>query len=441
LLQPAVDAAAPAEVRHLAAAALQRITGARPDVYEARKYLQREIGQLMKGDLPFEIDADNRVRLWLWNANAQAVEPAILTRHDAGWLLAARLANDLYAIQPRDQAALRLMLLTNLEWAKTVAGLDKPLPTGPGTAAATAESAGAQVVSAVLADALHEGYAAAAIAAAEVLAKIGDHGVLHAPAGELSPLAQAISDPDRRVRLVAALAAVRISAGDSFPGAGQMVDTLAWFIETNGTDIVLVGHPRGEDAQDLVGFMNALGYQGEAAYVGRDVANRALANPDYPFLLIADSIDGPPVLELVQWLRRDYRTAHQPIGVMARGERLQTVRDLLSDDGYTTVFPRIHSDDVAAIEVQKLKAIAGRNLVSAGERIAQAKAALAALTELAKNRRTFLQYDLLRHEPAIIRALHNPALADDAARLLALYGTPKSQAALAELAKRREALP
>jgi hypothetical protein len=257
----------------------------------------------------------------------------------------------------------------------------------------------------------------------------------------MSSLALAGIDSDRRVRLAAALAAAKLAGGDSFPGAGRMVDVLGWFIETSGNDTVLVAHPRGEDAQELVGFMNALGYQGDAAYVGRQVAARAMTNPDYPFILVVGAIDEPPVLELVQWLRRDYRTVHLPIGVMARGDRLQTLRDAFENDAFTVVFPRIHSADVASIEVDKLKTIAGRNLVSADERIAQAKAALAALIKLAERRQTFLQYDLLRLEPAIIRALANPALRADAAALLALYGTPKSQAALAEMKARQLASP
>jgi hypothetical protein len=441
LIRPAIDPSAPTETRQLASAGLQRITGSQPDLYESQKYLHTEINQLLHGDLQYETDADNRVQLWLWNRAVQAVEPALLTRRDAAWLLAARLASDLYVIQPRDDAARRLMLLTNLQWAKIVTGLDKPLPIGAGTAGAVAVAAGPQVVGGVLADSLKGGYTAAAIAAAEVLSQIGDRALLYAPAGEMSSLGLAITYPDRRVRLAAALAAAKIADGDSFAGAGKMVDALSWFIETSGNDTVLVAHPRGEDAQELVSFMNVLGYQAEAAYVGRQVAARAMTNPDYPFILVVGAIDSPPVLELVQWLRRDYRTARLPIGVMARGDRLQSLRDAFEDDAFTAVFPRVHSADVASIEVDRLKVIAGRNLVSADERVAQAKAAIAALTKLAQRRQTFLQYDLLRLEPTIIRALTNPSLTADAAALLALYGTPKAQAALAEMQARQLASP
>src|SRR5262249_54044436 len=77
---------------------------------------------------------------------------------------------------------------------------------------------------------------------------------------------------------------------------------------------------------------------------------------------------------------------------------------------------------------------AGRNLVGYEERLSQARAAIAALTVLATKPDTFAEYDLLRHEPTIIRALNNPVLSDQAAQLLALFGTPRAQAALADFA-------
>ena len=150
--------------------------------------------------------------------------------------------------------------------------------------------------------------------------------------------------------------------------------------------------------------------------------------------MIADAIDLPPVEELVQWLRRDFRTARAAVGVMARGERFELLRDRLADDPFTTVFPRIHSPEVAEQEIAKLRAIAGRNLVGRDERVAQARAALAALTSLAKDPAVLAQYDLLKHEPTIIGALNNPALAVDAAGLLGLLGTTKSQLGLVDFA-------
>jgi hypothetical protein len=275
----------------------------------------------------------------------------------------------------------------------------------------------------------------AALAAIAALEQLGDPQVLRTASSQASPLAEAMHFSDRRVRLAAALAAVRLAPGAPFPGAGRVAPALGWFVRTAGRSSVLVAHPRGEDAQTLVGFMNALGYQGEAAYTGRQLAERALIDPDYDFLLLSDAIDGPPVAELVQWLRRDYRTARVPIGVMARGENVAALRDALADDRYTLVFPRLHSTDVAARQIEGLKAIAGRNLVSMEERIAHARLALAALAELAQDNETLVQYDLLQQEEAVIVALYHPALSAAGAQVLGKFGTPRAQQALLEFAR------
>jgi hypothetical protein len=433
LIRPALDPAASTELRQLAAAALVRITGAKPDLYEAERYLRRELNHLLCGELPYERDANDQVPLWQWDETQQAVAPVILPRYDAGVMLAARVAADLVALKPEDISVQHLKVLTSLELAKVLTGLDQPLPTTPGTAGAAALQAGSQVVSQVLAAALRDQHIPAAIAAAEVLGQCSDAAVLHAASG-VSPLAEAMLSSDRRVRLAAALAAVKLAPGDSFAGASRVSETLGWFAGTSGQSVVLVGHPRGEDAQSLVGFANALGYEGEGVSTGRDLAQRAFANPDYEFILVSDAIDSPPVAELVQWLRRDFRTARLPIGVMARGERLDSVRDALSNDPFTTVFPLIHSVEVMTVEVNKLKTIAGRNLVGRDERLAQAHAALRALTILAANPQNLARYDLLRQEPTLIGALNHPALLVDAAAVLSLFGTPQAQTALLDLA-------
>jgi len=437
LIRPAVDPNGSAELRQLAATAVQKIVGAAPDLYEAERHLTGEVTRLLAGEMPYRADADDRVELWSWDEAQQGVVATKLPKGDAGALLAAGVASDLSVLKPSDLQAQRLMLLAKLQLAKVLAGLDRPLPTEAGTPGAAAIAAGPLVLNMVLADALAQGKVAAAIAVAELLGASGDAKVLQASAGSASPLGEAMRHPDRRVRLAAALAAVKLAPGESFAGASRVSETLGWTIGTSGTSSVLIGHPRNEDTQTLIALANESSYEGEAVLHGRALAERAFANPDFELILIADAIDIPPVLELVQWLRRDYRTARQPIGVMARGENLQALRDTLQDDTFTTVFPRIFSGEVAAREIAKLKAIAGRNLVERDERTAQAQAALEALTILAKDPANFAGYELLRLEPSLIGALNNPSLSAGASNVLGLLGTPRAQTALVDFASQQ----
>jgi hypothetical protein len=464
LVRYAVDESVPAEVRDAAIAALTKIIGPIPDRYEAERYLAQQTARLLQGQIPYQPDHDDNVELWTWDETKREVVPRKLPVGDAAVLLATRTANDLYALQSSASAsggreppevasggreppeparadalnrALRLKLLTNLELAKVLAGLDQPLRMSEGTAGALAIAAGPQVMSQVLNDAMQSGRIPAAIAAAEVLGQIGDASVLYTSDGRASPLAEAMVHPDRRVRLAAALAAVKLDTGESFPGAGRIAPALGWSAGSSGQSLVLVGHPRGEDAQTLVAFANELGYDGQAAYIGRSLAEQAFVNPDIEFVLISDAIDLPPVKELVQWLRRDHRTARTPVGVMARGELLDAARFAFKDDPFTTVFPRIHSSQSAGFEIGRLEALAGRNRVGFDERIEQARAALAALALLAARPANFARFDLLRQETAVIQALNHPALTAEAANVLAAFGTPASQTALVDFASQQ----
>jgi hypothetical protein len=209
---------------------------------------------------------------------------------------------------------------------------------------------------------------------------------------------------------------------------------LAQAVKTTGTRRVLIGHPRAEQAQTLVGYMNELGYEGETAYTGRRLAEAAMTGTDYELLLISDAIDGPPVKDLVQWLRKDYRTARLPIGVMATSDDLFELRYAFEDDPLTIVFPRIFSSEAARMSVDNVLALAGRNHVDRVERLAQAQAALAAIGRLARMPEGYTLWNLLHYEPAVIAALDNPALATAAADVLGQFGTPASQTALVDFA-------
>ena len=433
LIRSALDRKFPFETRQLASAVLERVHGAVPDEYEGGKYLAQQIPRLLAGETPFDADENDRITIWLWDETTQQAVPGKLPRLDAGLMLAARLASDLYVLKRGESAAQRLMIITNLELAKTLAGFSQPISATPGSPAAAALAAGPEALSAALSEALRMGKTGAAAAVAELLGQIGDASILRTSGAE-SPLAEAIHSTDRRVRFASALAAVKIAPGEQFVGAGRLVEALGWFVTTAGSESVLIGHPRGEEAQTLVGFANALGFEGQGAYTGRNLTERAFANPDISVALISDAIDKPPVEELVQWLRRDYRTARLPVGVMARGERLLALEAAFASDPYTTVFPRIHSVEVCAIELKKLTAIAGRNLVNRDERVAQARSALSALKTLAQSSAVFAQYDLQLQESIIIGALDNPALAAEAADVLQYYPTAPAQTALVNAA-------
>src|SRR6185369_10967859 len=124
-------------------------------------------------EIPFDADENDRVKLWTWEESTQQVLPGELSRSNAGLLLAARVASDLYVLKSGEPAVQRLMLVTNLELAKSLAGFDRPIMTAPGSAGAAALTAGPHVLNGVLGDALKMRMTGAAAAAAELLGQFG----------------------------------------------------------------------------------------------------------------------------------------------------------------------------------------------------------------------------------------------------------------------------
>lgn len=433
LLRPAIVATTPTLERQLAQASLERILGETPTEYEAVKFLFDQANRLVTETPPYDTDADGQTVVWSWDAKLNTTVPHTLPAGDAAIELAARLAADLHAIAPQNGEVTRLWLLRNLEAAQIRAGLDRPLD--PAAAIATAaQQAGPQVLNEVLEQAIKTNRVPAILAAAQVLGSLGDAQVLAAPALRESPLAQALRYPDARVRLHAAAAIVQLNPRASFPGASHVAETLGWLAATSGTNRVLIGHPNGEDAQTLVGFLAELGFEGDGAYTGRMLLEHALASPDFELVLVNDAIDMPRVQELVQLLRKDYRTARLPIGVLARGEHLDNLRDLFTGDPLTLVFPRIFSSEVADRDVRLLLARSGRDGTSSDERIDMARRALTMLATLAKTPELFALYGLQRVEPKVLAALNTPSISAQAAEVLALLGTARSQTALVDFA-------
>ena len=434
LVRLSVDTSVSDAVRSAAAEGLTRISGSSPRASEAARYLEKLLEEKLAQAHVLRPATDLPVIVWSWDAATNAPAGRDMFPGDAALIEARNIAADLSRLVPENAYYRRLDLMTALESDKVLTGLNRPLPSGDGTAAARAAEAGASAISGVLAEALNRDRSVAATAAAEMLGRLRDPAALAGSDGGEVPLALALRHSDRRVRITAALAIARLLPQDSFVGASRVSQTLAHFAGTGGARRVLVGHPRIEAGQTLVGYMARLGYEAEVANTGRAFEQKVIENADYEFVLLSDALDRPPVQEVVQWMRRDYRTARLPVGIMARSENLDALRQDMEDDRLTFVFPAVADVEVAADLVRRIERMAGRSLIDRDERVELALSALDALIALARQPPPAPNYDLIRHEAEIIRALAAPGLSIKAAELLGLMGTPNMQSSLADFA-------
>jgi HEAT repeat protein len=422
--------------RRVAEDALLKIVGLLPAPRGAERYLLLQARSYLGGAMPLPPDYNGQVQLWRWNPDTKEVVPITLFGEDAARVAAGQAASELYRLRPDNAEYRRLYLTAALSSAKVIAGLDRPLPAGPGTIREIAKNLGAEAVEDVLVFALKDGHFAAAIGAVEVLGDFGDPGLLASTDGNPRPLAEALRHSNRRVRAAAADAIMRIDPTEPYAGSSLLPETLGFLAGTTGLRRALVGHPRPSEAQTVVGMLNDIEFDGEPAFTGRDTFLKAVQSPDYEFLLISDGLDRPTVTELLQMLRRDRRTASLPIGIMARVERLDTLKDQMSFDPLTEVFPIPQDDTSMNFNVRRLLARGGRHLVPTQERLTQAAAALGHLAKLAADGEKYAIYDVLRQQNSVAAALYVPELSLAAAKVLGEIGSPDAQQALVDFASR-----
>lgn len=440
LIRPWLDPKSPADVKAAAGDALRRIVGATPSLAEARVYLYRRVQNFLAGERPAATDADEMIEVWQWDA---AQNNSVANRYPAqlaSLAVARRLATDLYQLFPDDLAIRRAYLFGLLESEKLSVGLDRPLPRGEGTAFAVAAALGAGALEDCLVYAMQRERNLAAAVTAEVLGAIGTEELVEGAAGKPRPLVQALRSGDRRLRVAAAEAIAQINPQVPYGGSSLFTDTLAFLVNTGSEPRVLIGHPRLEVSESLVGLLDEIGYAADSANRGSEVLLAAGTRADYIGVLISDMIDRAPVRELVQYLRADARTSHLPIGIMARAENLTRLQEFADAERFVLVFPQPRDGREMQRQLQRLNDMLGVGFVPHEVRLTQASRALATLLMLSREPSRYSFYDLLRYESNIEQAQATTALGIGASELLGYYGTPTAQRYLVSLAN-QNAMP
>ena len=416
----------------VASAAIKRLIGQVPTRNQAADTLAERAGEYLDLQVILSAEADGLVSVWSWDATEKQVIADGATVADASLAQAAQLARDAYALRADDPAVRQLYLTATLEAAAYQHGLDRPLPTDEGTPVAEASRFGVEVVQDLLRTAMADEHLAAATVAAEILGRIGSAEGLLRQGASPSPLAKAAEHPDRRLRLAAVDAIVRLQPAKPFPGSSHVLDSLAFFAATGGTRRALVAGPNLEGLSSLQGTLAQAGYDFDMAHTGRELLGMVIASPDYEVAFIDVGIDRPPIDLLVQQIRRDSRTATLRLGLIARDGLYTRAERIARRDPLTLAFSRPHRAQASQWQVDRVTALAPRRFVSHAQRQKQAGFALDLLAELAESRNRW--YDLGRVEDAVLTALYVPKLSTKASVVLGQLNTAEGQQALMDLA-------
>jgi hypothetical protein len=400
-----------------------------PTAAEVQKLLRDRLAGI-KSTPVATIDEGTAGVWWSWNPQTKQLSSATYAISQLRALSAARLARALGEVggltEPNDR---RAVLLYSLEES---ALLDRD-----------ADPALKQIVTAMtptdlsvaLANAAKEQYTAAAVQIAEELGRRGDASVLASNGGLPSPLAAALTSPDRALRFAALAAIMELNPQRSFPGSSQVANSLWYFVGGAGEPTAVVAAPAILVASDWAGKLRGLGYDATPVRTGREALITAVDPSIAPRLgiVLLDSDIGQPLLgEVVYQLRTSDLTAGVPILIAASAPRLAAAQRIAEANSMVLAMPRPHGDGALATLVNETLALRPLPMAPAEVRTAQAKQALEWIAKLlAAN----APYDELKRDAHLVdRTLLTPELAGPSVAVLAALGTPESQTALVDFA-------
>jgi CheY-like chemotaxis protein len=431
LLRPALSEKSDAEVRTTAEAALKRLTGGVSSRSEAVRLLTGAASAYFDRQQPVEGAIDGKVDLWQWDEGKRQCVARNCAADDAARAMAARWARDAFALDGDDRDVRTLYLTTMLEAAQYDNGLDRPLDE-KAPAVAEAKQCGVKALDEALEHAISSGHVGAAIAAIRLLGQIGKAGELLCQGAEPSPLACALRNADRRVRMAALEAIVRLQPVQPYPGSSYVPQALAFFVATGGTRHALAAGPNLEQARQLAGLLATHTYDVDAATTGKELLRLAAASPDFELALIDVTIAQPEIEMLMQQLRHDQRTASLRVGLIARAGYFEQAERVARTDPLSKAFHRPHDEQAFRWQIEQLATLRPREFVDFETRQRQAAKALDLLAELGRTPGKL--YDLRRAQDAALAALIVPKLGAKAAAVLASANSAEVQRALVDLA-------
>ncbi|MGW8258099.1 MAG: hypothetical protein ACWGMZ_11475, partial [Thermoguttaceae bacterium] len=224
--------------------------------------------------------------------------------------------------------------------------------------------------------AISHDHPASVAAAATILAEIGNADALLFQGPRPAPLALALRNPDRRVRIAAAKAIVALKPQGPYPGSSYLPETLRFFAATSGSRKILLAGGNLEQMRKIIPALTSAGFQVETAATGREALRMASSSPDYEFALIDATIDRPPIDFLLQQLRHDYRSADLRVGVLARADLFARAERAAEKDPLAKAFARPHDEKAVHWQLAQLAALRPRQFVDFQERKQQAAEAV-----------------------------------------------------------------
>ena len=466
LLAPATVAGTPPAVRDRAAAVLAAREGRRHGPGEAVARVAARLDRVLApaGLPPVECDplaGPPTVERTVWNPTTGRFDRVALRPRAARSLDALHLARDLGALDVRDPAVVRLVLLARVEALLLGAGdpataLDALDPARLTAALTGPEGEDPALVADLLTEAVDRDRPDAAAAILREIERIHtsttDVVAPALPAAVRRSIARLLDAPDERLAFAAARTLALTGGDPSYPGASRLVARLIRTASSRGVDRAVVTHPEHAVVESLATAISRQGYEPLRAATGLDAVHLVRADPDVTLVLLAARLGRPSAFETVQLLRDpghgdlpQMMVVVDPLDDLGRGKKLTRLTLQARAHDHVALVDRRESffepqtDPLTGITTparfpEALAAAAGpeaadpaRRRSQAALRLVRARQALDLLAILGAR-----GWDVAAAADTARRALGHDDLLPAALGLLATIGTRDAQAALLE---------
>lgn len=419
----------PESVKNLAAQKLTQIYG---QIDNQRLYRNLQAGaQASLKVIETGFDSQATVVSWTFDDAKKTFQrrkiPTILAAKHA----AAFQAELLYEIDPDSDFNRELFLLTQIDAAKRAAGPDSLVD-----AKALLEKfddPSPNELDGLLKRAIELKLMPAAIGICELIRQQAN--ALSLQTGSRSQLIEAILYGDRHLQFAAFEAVVAIDPQTAFPGSSHVLEMAAFFAKSEGVEKALIGHLLGPSSRSYSSVVAATGLSVWSARNGREFYNQAVASPDFEVFIVTPSLAKPAARELIQLLRRDWRTRQVPIAFIATDDReLNSLTVLAQSDPLLRPLRLSFDSRVVASQVAEIKSLSSSWPVSAANRLLHGQVAINWMLKMIDQQQSHRFYQLQRHQDAIYGLLAVNGYTEKACQMIAKMGTPKAQVALADFA-------
>ncbi|WP_010586991.1 PleD family two-component system response regulator [Schlesneria paludicola] len=367
------------------------------------------------------IDDNGQISLWYWKDSAGTVAQQTYPPDIAGLLLSARFARQALSLSPDSPEPQRQYLGALLGLEVTRNGWDKPRVASPDSALYLAMTAGEEMVSQVLSEALEAGQSPTALAALEVLSQNGSREQLSSQKGVKSPVIAALNSPDPRVQFAAATTILKLDPKTAFSGSTRVVSILARALTDPGKSRAIVIDADGQRASQTAGFLADHGYDSVVCATGREGFEQAATSAGVEVIVINVNCMRWDLTQTLANLRADARTAATPIVIYGPSANREDVSRVMARSAPATFVAQ--SPTASDFLAQFVPFMANQKTppLSDHERSLQKGAAVYWLAIIGSGNMSRL-FDISQAEKELELAVEDPAVAMNA--LVALGSIP-----------------